>query len=231
MSDAEFDRYAADYRELHARNIELSGEEPEYFADYKMRDFARLVQRAHLPLDGTYLDFGSGVGASIRPFQRHLAGARLICADVSKESLELSQAKHGQDAEYLLLHAGKLPLPDASMAGAFVCCVFHHIARDAHRDVLAELRRVIKPGGLLMIYEHNPLNPLTVRAVRTCPLDINAILISAHTMQRRCEGAGFVSSSRSFRVFFPAALASLRPVENWLRWLPLGAQYYVTARA
>jgi hypothetical protein len=33
-----------------------------------------------------------------------------------------------------------------------------------------------------------------------------------------------------YRVFFPHALAALRPLERLLAWLPLGAQYYVCAR-
>jgi hypothetical protein len=37
--------------------------------------------------------------------------------------------------------------------------------------------------------------------------------------------------SMRYRVFFPRALAALRPMENALSWLPLGAQYYVYAHA
>jgi ubiquinone/menaquinone biosynthesis C-methylase UbiE len=133
-------------------------------------------------------------------------------------------------AEYLLLQDGRLPVADASFNGAFACCVFHHIDAAQHRNVLAELRRVVKPGGLLMIYEHNPLNPLTVRSVNTCPLDENAVLISARQMRRRCVDAGW-DAEYDYRVFFPAMLKRLRGLENHLRWLPLGAQYYISARS
>ena len=50
MNDAEFDRHAATYNQLHQTNIALTGEEPAYFADYKMRDFKALLERAGLPL-------------------------------------------------------------------------------------------------------------------------------------------------------------------------------------
>ena len=33
MNDAEFDRHAATYKQLHQTNIALTGEEPAYFAD------------------------------------------------------------------------------------------------------------------------------------------------------------------------------------------------------
>lgn len=231
MSQAEFDRHAATYRDQHAQNIAVSGEEPAYFADYKMRDFAALVAEAELPAHGRYLDFGSGVGASVAPFCRHLPQARLVCADVSADSLALAQQAHGDDAEYAWMRDGKLPFGDGEFDGAFACCVFHHIAHDSHPAMLAELKRVLRPGGLLMVYEHNPFNPLTVRAVRSCPFDENAVLLTARQLLRSGAGVGLQRWRRDYRVFFPSALARLRPLENRLRWLPLGAQYLVAFQA
>ena len=231
MSKAEFDRFATRYEDLHRQNITITGEEPEYFADYKMRDFAALVRAVGAPQDGQYLDFGSGIGGSVAPFRRHMAKARLVCADVSSESLVQAEAAHGDAATYLLLDEGRVAMADHSLDGAFACCVFHHIEPAEHVRSLTEVRRVLKPGALLMVYEHNPYNPLTVRAVNTCPLDENAILIRAREMRERCQAAGYQSIDVQYRVFFPAALRALRPMENWLRWLPLGGQYCVSARA
>ncbi len=231
MGDTEFDRHASDYREIHARNIAVSGESPEYFADYKMRDFAALLRAANLPENGHYLDFGSGIGNSVVPFQNILPAAHLTCADVSVASLQISRTTHGATVNHLLISQNRLAIPDASFDGAFACCVLHHIPASDHPKVLRELRRVLKPGGLLMIFEHNPLNPLTVRAVNECPLDENAVLISAKEMLDRCADVGWLEASCSYRVFFPAALRWLRGLETHLRWLPLGAQYFVCVRA
>lgn len=231
MDQPEFDRFANSYRQLHEQNIAVTGEAPEYFAAYKMRDFAIEADASDAPLGGTYLDFGSGIGASIPPFREVLPYATLICADVSAESLAESMKTNGPAPNYVLITNNRLPLSDCSVDGAFACCVFHHIPTEEHISSLVELRRVLKPGALLMIYEHNPYNPLTVRAVNTCPLDENAVLIAARAMVRRCEVAGFVAIKAHYRVFFPAGLRSLRPLENYLRWLPLGAQYYVCAHA
>lgn len=231
MSQAEFDRFAAQYREVHARNIALTGETPDYFAAYKMRDFAGELSSRGAPADGRFLDFGSGVGASVEPFLSYWPAGRLLCADVSEESLAESGRMHGKLVDYLRIDEGRLPLDAKSIDGAFACCVFHHIPPADHAAALAELRRVLKAGAPLMVYEHNPYNPLTVRAVNTCPLDENAILIRARAMQSLVDEAGFRQSRIEFRVFFPAPLKAFRPLESWLRWLPLGAQYAVHALA
>ena len=231
MSDAEFDRHAAGYCQQHEQTIAISGEEPAYFSEYKMRDFRALVDEVGLPVDGSYLDFGSGVGASVGPFCRLLPRARLVCADVSADSLSLSAAAHGDAVEHAWMPEGTLPFADTQFDGAFACCVFHHIPHDPHAQAMAEIKRVLKPGGLLMVYEHNPFNPLTVRTVRNCPFDENAVLLTARQLQRIGDAAGLRRHRRDYRVFFPAALACMRPLEDWLRWLPMGAQYFVALRA
>lgn len=231
MSNAEFDHHAASYRQQHEHSLALSGEEPAYFAEYKMRDFRALVDELGLPVDGRYLDFGSGVGTSVVPFRKYLPQARLVCADVSAESLSLSAATHGDAAEYAWMPDATLPFGDAQFDGAFACCVFHHIPHDQHVRALRQIKRVLRPGGLLMIYEHNPFNPLTVRTVRNCPFDENAVLLTARQLQSIGNAAGLCLYRRDYRVFFPAAMASVRPLENCLRWLPLGAQYFVALRA
>lgn len=231
MSNAEFDRHAASYRELHQQNIALTGEDPEYFADYKMRDFRDLLSSIGLPADGRYLDFGSGIGNSVKAFREHLPQARLVCADVSSDSLALSRQRHGEGASYVTLGGDHLPFADGEFDGAFACCVFHHIPHEQHLQHLRELRRVVKPGGVVMVYEHNPYNPLTVRSVRNCPFDENAVLLTASQLKGTFEAAGLKLHTTDYRVFFPASLAAIRPLEDRLRWLPLGAQYFVSARA
>jgi hypothetical protein len=46
MDEAEFDKFADEYRSMHAANIRLSGEDPEYFAEYKIADIAAELGRA-----------------------------------------------------------------------------------------------------------------------------------------------------------------------------------------
>jgi ubiquinone/menaquinone biosynthesis C-methylase UbiE len=230
MDKVEFDRHAKDYLRQQAENIVITGEDPEYFADYKMRDFKGLLIKAGLPLNGRYLDFGSGIGGAVKWFKYHLPDAELVCADVSAESLSLSREVYGETVEYVHLNGEVIPCDDACFDGSFACCVFHHIPPVAQLPALKEIKRVLKPGSVLMVYEHNPYNPLTVRSVRNCPFDENAILLKSSQLRQIFIDAGFEISGLDYRVFFPAFLAALRPLENRMRWLPLGAQYFIAGR-
>jgi SAM-dependent methyltransferase len=153
----------------------------------------------------------------------------LHCADVSQRSIEIAQVRFPGPDSYVTVGT-VLPLPTHSQDLVFSACVFHHIPHEEHRHWLAELLRVTRPGGLLAIYEHNPLNPLTAHAVKTCPLDVHARLIRSSVMRSRAKASGWVEASVAYKLFFPAALKSLRPLERRLEWLGLGAQYRVTAR-
>ena len=151
----------------------------------------------------------------------------MTCVDVSVASLRIAARRFPSEADFVAFDGGRLPFADGVFDCVFSACVFHHIESTLHVGLLAELRRVLRPGGLVMIFEHNPLNPLTVHAVNTCPFDENATLIRAGLFRRRLISAGFTGAAARFRIFFPHALRVLRPLERRLKWLPLGAQYYV----
>lgn len=226
MQESEFDKFADEYRQLHARNISASGEGPEFFAEYKVRDLAGLLVGRY-PGGLRILDFGAGVGTSVPWFRRYLPGADLSCLDVSRKSLDLGQRLYPGEARFVHFDGRCLPFEAASFEVVFAACVFHHIDHAEHPSLLKEIHRVLVPGGILMIFEHNPYNPLTVRAVNTCAFDEGAVLLRCADLRAEFAAAGFVDCVRRYRVFFPGFARSLRPLEAYLGWLPLGAQYFV----
>lgn len=227
QEQAEFDRYAASYENLHAANIGLSGEEPRYFAEYKVREVARCLGDTAVQ---RIVDFGCGIGGSIPFFRKCFPKSHLLGLDVSQESLRQAERRHGSIAEFRHFDDGASPLPKASCDVAFAACVFHHIPPLQHGETLRQIHESLASGGHFFLFEHNPLNPLTLRAVNTCPFDADAILIRAGEMARRVRGAGFSQVRLRYCTFFPRALSVLRPIEPKLAWLPLGAQYYLWAR-
>lgn len=232
MEEAEFDKFAAEYRTLHAASIKASGESPEYFAEYKIVDIAAEFARVHgaATRRAAVLDFGAGVGYSVPFFARHMPQARVTCLDVSQKSLDLGAATHRGAADFRHFDGRRIPFADGTFDVALASCVFHHIPHAEHVALLAEIRRVLADDGMLLVFEHNPLNPLTRHAVNTCIFDEHAVLIGAPAMRRRALAAGFAVADVRYRIFFPHWARGLRPTEKWLTWLPLGAQYYVLAR-
>jgi SAM-dependent methyltransferase len=228
MAKVEFDGYADTYYEEHKKNVKITGEAPEYFAEYKIADLAHYLSEARAPC-GRITDFGSGIGYSIPYFRSYFPGAALSCVDVSAQSQQLAQDRFPGKETYLLIEGEMIPIEDASQDIVFSACVFHHIPRQEHRLWLKELLRITRPGGVLAIYEHNPLNPLTVRAINTCSLDRNARLIKSWNLRRACLDAGWSSARIAYRLFFPRSLAYFRPLERRLGWLCIGAQYRILA--
>jgi ubiquinone/menaquinone biosynthesis C-methylase UbiE len=229
MDKAEFDQFAAEYLALHAANIRASGEAPEFFARYKVADALQETRSRGVAV-ARILDFGAGIGNSIPFFTTAFAGTELTCADVSARCLELSRHRFPKaEVRYLELAGEVLPFADEQFDLAFSACVFHHIRPEEHGRWLAELRRVTARNGVLMLFEHNPYNLLTVSAVRNCPFDANARLVDARTLGRRARACGWEEIRVAYRIFFPHLLAFARPAERFLRRLPLGAQYSVSA--
>ena len=224
---AEFDRFATNYREMHSANLGLSGEEPTYFAEYKVREVARCLGDAKAR---RILDFGCGIGGSIPFFQKYFSDSKLLGIDISKESLRQAELIYRPYAEFRHLTDGDFPVEQNSCDVAFAACVFHHIPPAEHATSLENIRNSMTANGEFFLFEHNPLNPLTLHAVNTCPFDADAILIRGSEMVRRVQAAGFKDVRLRYCTFFPKALSLFRALEPYLSWLPLGAQYYVRAR-
>src|ERR1019366_1842931 len=125
---------------------------------------------------------------------------QLSAADVSQRSLEVAEGRFPGMAAGLRIANQRIPIEDDAFAIAFSACVFHHIPHEEHVHWLRELLRVTRVGGMLTIFEHNPLNPLTVRAVNTCPFDENARLIRAKDFVKRFRASGWKEVKAEYHV-------------------------------
>jgi SAM-dependent methyltransferase len=228
MDSAEFDKVADEYLAIHSRNIRFTGEDPEYFARYKIAEVRRRWDAARKASPKTILDFGTGVGASLPHLARMFPDADLTALEVSQKCLALAQAR-GVKAEFVCYEGDRIPLPEEKFDLVFSSCVFHHIPSTEHVGLLAQLRRLLRPGGWLVIFEHNPVNPVTRYIVATCKFDENAVLIPASQLKAREKAAGFSKIGVAYTGFFPGALRFLRALEPYLAALPVGAQYYTLA--
>lgn len=231
MDVAEFDKFADEYLADHARNLKISGEEPGYFAHYKVAEVRRRWNTLRRPDPTAVLDFGAGIGSSLPHLKAAFPGARLVGLDVSERSLAVAARRFPGAAELVRYDGGEPPLPAGEFDLIFSACVFHHIDPDEHVSLLARLKRLLRPGGALVIFEHNPLNPATRYIVATCPFDENATLIPAPVFAARQRQAGLSNVTVAYTGFFPGPLRALRPLERLMTAVPFGAQYYTLAHA
>jgi SAM-dependent methyltransferase len=231
MDVAEFDKFAEEYRASHAQNIRISGEEPDYFARYKIEEVARRWRGLGKPAPAAVLDFGTGIGNSLPYLREAFPETRLTGVDVSEKSLAVANQRFPGVAELVRYDGTRPPFEPRSFDLVFSACVFHHIPEAEHVRLLAGLKALLKPGGAAIIFEHNPVNPVTRYIVATCPFDENAVLIPAGDFVRRQREAGFAKVQAAYTGFFPGALKALRPLERFMTGLPIGAQYYTLAHA
>lgn len=199
----------------------------KYYLRVKARVLARLVQRHH-PAATRFVDFGCGSGEMAEA----LVGSdwKVSGLDLSPGMIRYANAKSLPNARFFVADAAKTDLPGDSFDVAFATALFHHLPPAARVPVLAEMRRVVRPGGLVIVFEHNPANPVTVRVVKTCPVDKDAILVHPKEFNRIFAKARLVPVEQHYLLFFPRALGFLARLEGLLRWCPVGGQYVVVAR-
>lgn len=217
---AEFDRYASRYKSALDRALAFSGDGADYFTEYKAVCIERL-----LGLQGKVkiLDFGCGVGALSSALARRVPEAEIHGFDVSADSLgNIAPGLRERGlftSDHSVLHA------DYDLI--VVSNVMHHIPVAERQDTIRGLVARLAPGGRLLVIEHNPLNPLTRWVVGRCEFDVDASLLRSGEVKRYFACAGLSAPSVNYIVFFPRILAPLRPLERWLGWCPLGAQYVI----
>ncbi len=230
MDVAEFDKFADEYLATHAANVKLSGEDPAYFARYKIEELRRRWSALRRTEPASVLDFGTGIGNSLPHLAEQFPTARLTGLDVSERSLGVAARRFPGVAELVRYDGAEIPLEPGGFDLIFSACVFHHIDAAEHVALFAGLRRLLRPGGVMAIFEHNPANPVTRYIVATCPFDAQAVLIPPAALKRRQEEAGFNRVHVRYTGFFPGTLKALRPLERRLSGLPVGAQYYTFAQ-
>jgi len=124
----------------------------------------------------------------------------------------------------------RTPFADRQFDVATISAVLHHVPVPERPAVYAELGRVLRPGGRLYVFEHNPRNPLVRHVIARTPIDENAILLDAGEVEDGLLGSGRYEVETDYLMFMPPGLGWLRFVDRALAWLPLGAQYAVAAR-
>jgi SAM-dependent methyltransferase len=222
---SEFDVYADDYAKLIADPLrDRFAADPIYFHERKLDVLCRFLRsRSFAPAKLRWIDIGCGRGDLLR-LGRGKFGSVCGC-DVSKESL-----RYCREFPVALQDGQSLPFDDAEFDVATAACVYHHVIPEQRLDLTRSALRVLKPGGIFCVFEHNPLNPVTLAVVRRSPVDVNAILLYARETVSLLRDAGFDVDATRYFLFVPAFAKALSGLEGVLSGIPFGGQYAVFGR-
>lgn len=101
---------------------------------------------------GPALDAACGTGRHTVTLVKH--GHEVIGVDQSPEMLELAATK-APEAQFRIGELTELPVPNASVDLVFCALALSHL-RDV-AEAIAEFRRVLRPGGRLIVTEVHPI--------------------------------------------------------------------------
>ena len=225
---AQFDRHADSYTAEVDASVSFSGQGADFFAERKADELVATVTRtlgetASMAL----LDVGCGIGLTDQFLQERfgeLHGVDLSAAEIAKAQVN-NPLGHYQSYE-----GDRLPFDDERFDVALAVCVAHHVEPPDRPGFAAELARVVRPGGLVVVFEHNPYNPLTRFAVSRCEFDEGVQLLRRTELTEMLTAAGLHTADRRYILFLPLRARWAHRVDRALHRLPLGGQHFVAAR-
>jgi SAM-dependent methyltransferase len=115
-------------------------------------------------LSGRWLDLGCADGGYASELLRRGA-AEVVGVDADEDRVAAARARDLPHASFEVALAENLPFPDWRFDGVFMNEVFEHVGNEA--AALAEVARVLKPNGVLVLISPNRWFPFEGHGMRT----------------------------------------------------------------
>lgn len=116
-----------------------------------------IIQRAAIPTGGAVLDVGCGTGTLALLAKAEAGDKGRVCGiDPAPEMIDVARHKavhKKRDLEFQIAAIESLPYPDGTFDVVLSSLMFHHLPPELKRRGLAEVYRVLKPGGRLLIVD------------------------------------------------------------------------------
>lgn len=229
----EFDKYAANYSGGNEDPLKrFFGNELDHFIRVKALWVQRYLRNISAGNACCLLDFGCGTGEMLKWLCRLGFQGVLHGADISSSMLEEAKKRWNEEDSpiFTLVKESGTPYGDETFDLIVATCVFHHVPPPERNDVLRGLKRVLKPDGRLVIFEHNPFNPLTRLIVKRAVIDRHAVLLFPNEILTRFENVKLRNGGVQFLMFYPPNFTILDGLDRFLWWCPMGAQYVAVGR-
>jgi ubiquinone/menaquinone biosynthesis C-methylase UbiE len=219
----DFDAYAESYEVELKRAVSFARQDPTVFTEVKAHALIDAAERRVGNLAGaSALDVGCGIGNIHRSLAPRFS--KLHAVDVSSGSLDVARSGN-PDVAYQVYDGRRLPFDSNAFDLAFAICVLHHVPPRQWRSFTAEMARVVRPGGLVAIIEHNRLNPLTRLVTWRCAFDEDIVLVGRRRLENLMRQVGLCNTTSRYILFSPWRSKAVQRVEERFARLPLGAQY------
>jgi ubiquinone/menaquinone biosynthesis C-methylase UbiE len=153
-------------------------------SSYDLIDPGTLWAELNLPPGITFLDLGCGQGNYALAAADRIGPTGVVYAvDLWEEGIAALQERAAREGranlKALVAPAGQIPLADLSVEVGFMATVLHDLVEGGTAaGALAELTRVLKPGGLLAIVEFDKIDgpPGPPRHIRLDPAEVEALV-------------------------------------------------------
>lgn len=154
-------------------------------------------------LEAPLLEIGCGEGNNLARFDPTLQRTGV---DLFRRKLAFA-ARELRDARFAAADAARLPFAEGEFGSVFVRDLLHHV--ESPPAVLAEVVRVLRPGGRFALLEPNGRNPLVWMQTRMIPAEAGAREFSADHVRAFFEGLPFEDLQVEARQPFPLRRAVL----------------------
>ena len=235
MAKNVFDQVARDYEKIHNQSLPPGVHSADFIRQRAAR-VTRWICEAYSGKEFCYLDFGCGNGRmlkflldsdALKPLLEQ-ARLKLFGFDTSVESINEARSLIGDERVCLVSDLNHLP-GDVRFDFVISCHVFHHIPPAERAETVERLASWMNPASRLVIWEHNPFNPITRLLVKTCPFDGDARLLTLNTTKTLFGENSFRYREHAYVNVFPPRwlrLDAVSAIEVKLSRLPIGAQYW-----
>lgn len=211
-----FDQYSNDYKHYINDSIDKFDKNLSYYHESKIE----ITKNRAIYNPKNILDFGCGVGTMIPHMKKKFKKSKIYAFDESKDSLKFLKKR------YPFVSCLKKINGNIKFDLIFLSGVIHHIDRSMRKRILKNIYSSLKSTGKLIIFEHNPYNPLTNIVVKNCEFDRDAQLIKKKELINICENVSFKVDDSAYVYFFPSSMKKFKVFEKYLEWFFLGAQYF-----
>lgn len=216
----DFDKFSHNYREELKSCSGLLRKGDVFFAFVKLHCLKNWVFTNNGPYE--ILDFGCGIGALSGFLAKDFPSFQIYGYDISQKCLSVGKENNAGVKNVQFVNN----LPQGKKYDLIIVAnVFHHIKPQERVDTLCFLKELLKTKGKIVIFEHNPFNPLTRFIVKSCSFDSDAVLIWRHEFCKLTKTSGIEVAKKFYILFFPWAGRIFRRAEVLLKDVPLGAQY------